>query len=73
MSMRRMTETIMKPLAMSNRHKIGNEKSRGCDLGVMIRAFQALSPGSNPGIRISLPYLFFSVAGVAKHGQRRRT
>ncbi len=39
----------------------------------MIRAFQALCPGSNPGIRI----IFFIVkkflgAGVAKPGQRRK-
>ena len=43
----------------------------GCDLVVMIEALQASCPGSNPGVRISL-YNQLS-AGVAKHGQRRRT
>ena len=34
-------------------------------------ALQASCPGSNPGVRTSLYYLLS--AGVAKHGQRRRT
>jgi hypothetical protein len=43
----------------------------GCDLVVMIEALQASCPGSNPGVRTSLDFCYF--AGVAKHGQRRRT
>jgi hypothetical protein len=43
----------------------------GCDLVVMIEALQASCPGSNPGVRTSL--LHQLSAGVAKHGQRRRT
>ena len=38
---------------------------------VEIQALQASCPGSNPGVRTSLYYLLS--AGVAKHGQRRRT
>ena len=44
----------------------------GCDLEVMIEALQASCPGSNPGVR-TLPYRTCFFAGVAKHGQRRRT
>jgi hypothetical protein len=43
----------------------------GCDLVVMIEALQASCPGSNPGVRISVSLCLS--AGVAKHGQRRRT
>ena len=43
----------------------------GCDLVVMIEALQASCPGSNPGIRTR--HGSSSSAGVAKHGQRRRT
>ena len=65
----------MKTLHMYNQknrrnHSVGRiHKICGRDLGVMIRAFQALCPGSNPGVRI----ITFYNAGVAKPGQRRRT
>ncbi len=68
------TKKIMNSEFMSTTRQsqkgLGEHKERGCDLVVMIEALQASCPGSNPGVRTS----FFDVsAGVAKHGQRRRT
>ena len=65
MKVQKYSEKIIKESDMPKKRR--NLTKCGCDLEAMIRAFQALCPGSIPGVRIPIH------AGVAKHGQRRRT